>query len=465
MNRMITREDNRRLHHTAMQAVIGWKEAHFTEKSFLLILAVVVGLLSGAGAYLLKHIIMLISGWLTSSFNISGVNYQLLAFPVIGILLTGIYTRYILREHIANGTAHLQRDLSSRNYRLKGNLMYSSIIASSITIGFGGSAGAEDPIAYTGAAIGSNIGRWFKMSSKMLLILIGCGAGAGIAGIFKAPIGGVLFTLEVLKLELTTISVIALIVSCITAAMTAYTLSGFTIDLDYFHYTPIEGEMFIFVIGLGIFCGLYSSYYSYIMEKMEGFLKKMSNPWIKNLIGGAIVSTAIFLFPSLYGEGYGTIGKIINGDAASILNGSFFAGEGNDKWIIALMAAGVMLSKCFATSSTNSGGGVGGDFAPTLFAGAFAGYLFAEILNLAIGLELPAGKFAFLGMSGVMAGAIRAPLMAIFLTIEMTGAYTLFLPVLMTAGISFATVTLFSKHSFYTKRAPRQFEFRDSSKK
>lgn len=442
---------------STMDSIVGWKKNHFTEKSFLFILAVIVGLLSGAGAYLLKHIIRLISSHLTATFNIKEPNYILLILPLIGILLTEIFTRYILREDISNGTAHLQSDLSARNYALKGNLMYSSIVASSITIGFGGSAGAEDPIAYTGAAIGSNIGRWFRMSPQMLMILIGCGAGAGIAGIFKAPIGGVLFTLEVLKLELTTISVIALIAACITAAMTSYVLSGFTIDLDYLGYTPITGELFVFVFGLGLFCGLYSAYYSYIMEKMEHFFNKLRNPWIRNIIGGVIISVIIFIFPSLYGEGYATVGKIINGDAAAILNGSFWAHDIDKIWVIALVAAGVMLCKCFATSSTNSSGGIGGDFAPTLFTGAFAGYLFAELINMIFGLNLPSGKFAFLGMSGVMSGAIRAPFMAIFLTVEMTGAYVLFFPVLITAGISFATVTLFSRHSFYTKRAPRHF--------
>lgn len=441
-----------------MEAIVGWNHKHFTDKSFLLILAVIVGLLSGAGAFLLKHIIMLLSSWLTAKFSSSGPNWFLLALPLLGILITGIYTRYILRADISAGTAKIRNDLSSRNYLLPGNLMYSSIVASSITIGFGGSAGAEGPIAYTGAAIGSNIGRWFKMPKEMLMILIGCGAGAGIAGIFKAPIGGVLFTLEVLRLELTTFSVIALIVACLTAAMTAYALSGFTIDLDYFHYTPLDSGMLVLVIALGIFCGLYSVYYSFIMEKIEGFFKSLKNPWVKNIIGGLIVSVTVFLFPSLYGEGYGSIGKIINGDPAAILSGSFLAGDGARPWIILLMAAGVMLSKCFATATTNTSGGVGGEFAPTLFAGAFVGYFFAETLNLLFGLGLPAGKFAFLGMAGVMAGAIRAPLMAIFLTVEMTGAYTLLLPVLITAAISFATVRLFSRHSFFTKRAPRHFK-------
>lgn len=441
-----------------MEAIVGWKHNHFTEKSFLLILAVVVGLLSGAGAFLLKHIIMLLSSWLTAPFSSSGPNYFLLALPIIGILITGIYTRYILREDISAGTAKIRADLSSHTYLLPGNLMYSSIVASSITIGFGGSAGAEGPIAYTGAAIGSNIGRWFKMPKEMLMILIGCGAGAGIAGIFKAPIGGVLFTLEVLRLELTTFSVIALIVACITAALTAYVLSGFTIDLDYFHYTPVDSGMLVLVIALGIFCGLYSVYYSFIMEKIEDFFKSIKNPWVKNIIGGVIISAIVFMFPSLYGEGYSSIGKIINGDPAAILSGSFLAGDGARPWIIVLMAAGVMLSKCFATSTTNTSGGVGGEFAPTLFAGAFVGYFFAETLNLLFDLGLPAGKFAFLGMSGVMAGAIRAPLMAIFLTVEMTGAYTLLLPVVITSTMSFATVRLFSRHSFFTKRAPRHFK-------
>lgn len=436
-----------------MARLVAWKEEHFTERSFLFVLAVGVGLLAGAGATLLKFLIGTLSDKLTSAFSLLHPNWQLLVLPVAGIVITGIYCRYILKGNVSHGTARIHQDLVKRNYRLPGNLMYASIVASTLTIGFGGSAGSEGPIAYTGAAIGSNVGRWFRMSSRMMMILVGCGAAAGIAGIFKSPIGGTFFTLEVLRLELTTVSVIALVVTCITASMTAYILSGFSIDLDYLYYTPVEPELLLFVVGLGIFCGIYSAYYSYVMEKMDVFFTAMKNPWAKNLLAGGIVAVCLFLFPALYGEGYGIMGKVINGDAASIIDGSFFGADGHDPWILLLMAAGVLAAKCFATSSTNSGGGVGGDFAPTLFAGVFAGYLFAGLVNQLCGLDLSTGKFAFLGMAGVMAGAIRAPLMAIFLTVEMTGAYTLFLPVLITATFSFGTVTLFSRHSFYTKRS------------
>lgn len=429
-----------------------WRRNNVPDGVFAVTLAVIVGAITGFCAFLLKTFVKYISGFLTSGLHMSGINWYLLLIPVAGILLTGIYVRYILRDNIEHGVAQLMRDLSKKMYDLKSHLTYAPVLASSITLGFGGSAGAEGPIAYTGAAIGSNIGRMFGMSPRLLMIMIGCGAGAGIAGIFKAPIGGVLFTLEVLKMEFTTLPVIALIVSSVVSAMIVYVCTGCTFDVGYIPSVAFDPSIIPYVILLGLFCGVYSIYYSGIMHRMERFYDRISNPWLKNLSSGLLLAVLIFVFPVLYGEGYGSVAQILNGDASVMADHSFYFGYGNsDMWLL-IIAAGILIVKAFATSSSNCGGGVAGDFAPTLFAGCIAGYLFAGTLNHFFGLDLPTGNFALIGMAGVMAGAIQAPLMALFITVEMTGASGLFLPVMLCSAISYATVKLITPHSFYAVR-------------
>ncbi len=429
-----------------------WRRDNVPDGVFAVTLAVLVGAVTGFGAFLLKTFVKFISGFLTGGLHMSGFNWYLLLIPVVGILLTGIYVRYILRDNIEHGVAQLMRDLSKKMYDLKRHLTYAPIFASSITLGFGGSAGAEGPIAYTGAAIGSNVGRMFGMSPQLLMIMIGCGAGAGIAGIFKAPIGGVLFTLEVLKMELTTLSVIALIVASVVSAMIVYVCTGCTFDVGFIQTIDFDPSILPYVLLLGLFCGVYSIYYSAIMHRMQRFYNRISNPWIKNLSSGLLLAVLIFVFPVLYGEGYGAVAKILNGDASVMADHSFYFIHGhNDMWLL-IIAAGVLLVKAFATSSSNSGGGIAGDFAPTLFAGCMAGYLFAGTLNHFFGLDLPTGNLALVGMAGVMAGAIQAPLMALFITVEMTGASGLFLPVMLCSAISYTTVKLITPHSFYAVR-------------
>lgn len=416
--------------------------------------ASVIGLLSGAGAFVLKRLVAGISHLLTAHFHSGSSNWLLLVLPLAGILLTGILCRYVFHADLSNGTAKLIKDLKDKTYSLKPKLTYTSILASSVTLGFGGSAGSEGPIAYTGAAIGSNLARVLRMSPEMMMIMLGCGAGAGIAGIFKSPLGGALFTLEVLRMPMTTFSVIVLLVTSIIAAMTAFALSGFTLDIPFDGGAAFDAGLFPYVLLLGVACGFYSLYYSYIMKTVARALGRLRNPWIKNLIAGAFLSGLVFLFPMLYGEGYETVGRIINGNFTTLLNDSIFAGD-SGVWILLLVAGGTVFAKCFATSATNNGGGVSGNFAPTLFAGCIFGYFFAAGLNQLFGLHLPVAHFAFYAMAGVMAGAIRAPLMAMFLTCEMGAAYAYFLPLMATAVISFGVVRLFTFDGYYSHHIDR----------
>lgn len=420
------------------------------EAPLMFILAFATGLLTGVIAFLLKRAIGIVSRFLTTSFHESGSDWWFLLIPVAGLFLAGVFQKYVLGRQINHGISRIIKIFRGGDYKLGGYWCFSPFIASTFTLGFGGSAGSEGPIAATGAGIGSNIGQAWRMSPQMVMILAGAGAGAGIAGIFKAPIGGMLFTIEVMRLPLTVSGVIALLVACLTSALTAYSLSGFTIDLAFASSATLNTTLIIDALILGIFCGFYSLYYSYIMKKVETWLDKMRHPLVRSLAAGAGLGVCLFLFPALYGEGYGIIDKIINGHGSQILSGALF-GITDSAWGIAVVAAGILLVKCAATSATNTGG-VAGDFAPTLFAGSVAGLLFATVANNLIGLSLPPGPMALMGMAGVMAGAIRAPLMAIFLVLEITASYTLVLPITLTAALSFGIVRFFTSEDFFERR-------------
>jgi CIC family chloride channel protein len=433
----------------------GWSRRHIPEKAFVFILGTVIGLLAGTGAFLLKRMVSFVSKWLTSHLHADSGNWALTIIPLAGILLTGVICRYLLRDNLSNGVSQLMKELSKKIYRLKSSRMFSFLIASTVTLGFGGSAGSEGPIANTGAAIGSNLASRFKLPPRLVKIMIGCGAGAGIAGIFKSPLGGVMFTLEVLRMEMTTLSVMVLIVTAVTAAMTAYVLSGATLDVALHSTSAFQLDLIPWVILLGIFCGFYSLYYTYFTKKTADSLRYLRNPWIKNLVAGTLLGCLIVIFPALYGEGYGVIGEMVNGNDAAMLSDSIFYSDKDGVWEMILVAGGILLAKCFATSATNNGGGVSGDFAPTLFAGCIAGYFFATLLNTLFDLHLPVALFAYFGMAGVMAGAIRAPLMAIFLTCEMGAAYAYFLPLMISGAISFGIVRLFTADSYFSHRQDR----------
>ncbi len=438
----------------ALERFVEWRQRNLSDVAFLYILATITGILAGSGAFLLKRMVAIVSNLWVEHFNPDGVNWILLLVPVAGIMLTVVMCRYVLRMPLAHGVVRLMKNISNGVPVLRPALMFYPLIANSVTLGFGGSAGSEGPIAYAGAAIGSNLAKVFGLSSQMMMVMVGCGAGAGIAGIFKSPLGGVMFTLEVLKMPMTTLTVTVLVVTSITAAMTAYVLSGCTLDVPMLGQSAFDYGAFPFVLLLGVFCGFYSVYYSYMTKVVSGFLNGFSNRWFRNITGGFILSLSVFLFPALYGEGYGVVGKIVNGSFDAVLDYGPFGVRGGE-WLLIAVAGGVLLIKCFATSATNNGGGVSGDFAPTLFAGCIAGFFFASLVNNVFHQELPVALFACFGMAGVMSGSIRAPLMAIFLTCEMTGTYSFFLQLTLTSAISFGVVRLFTYDSYFSHRLDR----------
>lgn len=433
--------------------VVIWREHHIKERNFLILLALVVGVICGFAAQILKNLIHLIAGFLTAHMSITSANWLYLVYPVVGILIVTVFLRYVVKENISHGVTKVLYAISRRKSRLKKCNMYASLVASSITIGFGGSVGAEGPIVFTGAAIGSNVGQAFRLSPRILMILVGCGAAAGIAGIFRAPIAGMLFTLEVLMIDLTGMTVMPLLLSSVAGAVVAYVLEGYNAEFFFVQSEPYFTNRIPMTILLGIVCGLMSLYFTKVMFMMESMFGKIKYRTSKILIGGAILAILIFLFPPLYGEGYGAINDLLNGDVSKVVDGTFFYVDRNNVWFLILFIGAIALTKAFATSATNGAGGVGGTFAPSLFVGALTGFLFAYIVNnLDLGIQLSQKNFALLGMAGVMSGVMHAPLMAIFLTAEMTGGYDLFLPLLIVSGLAYMTIKIFLPYSIYTMR-------------
>lgn len=405
-------------------------------------LAFATGLLAGVGAFVLKRMIGWVSQLLTGGLDVQHANPVLLSLPVAGVLLAVLFQRYVARRWLCHGVDRLNADLRRGHYRQPFSQMFTAMIASAFTLGFGGSAGSEGPIAYTGAAMGSSVGRVCGVSREMMKVLVACGAAAGIAGIFKAPVGGAFFALECLCVELSSGAIIALMIAAVTAGLTAYVLSGCTPDIYFSEQVPFDMHWLPWVVAAGFFCGLYSVYYQVVMTRLARFYASMRRPWLKNIMAGAIIGAAIFLFPPLYGEGYGFISKMLAQDMGALTGYGLFAGDGTGLPLVLVLSGGMMLVKAFATASTTSGGGVAGDFAPALFAGCVAGIFFAVASNALFGAGLPVGCFGFFGMGAVMAATQRAPLMAIFLTVEMGAAYKLLLPVVVISTVSYVLFRL-----------------------
>lgn len=439
--------------------VVGWRERHIKEKNFIMILALVIGVLCGCAAVLLKGLIHVIAAALTSHIDATEANWLYLVYPVAGIVIVTLFVKYVVKDNISHGVTRVLYAISRRKSRLKKRNMYASLIASSVTIGFGGSVGAEGPIVFTGAAIGSNVGQAFRLSARTLMILVGCGAAAGIAGIFRAPIAGMLFTLEVLMLDLTGATVMPLLIASISGCTVAYVSEGYTAEFFFVQSEPFMMSKIPYAILLGVFCGFVSLYFTRVMNMMEGTFRRMKSQWVRIVVGGSLIAMLVFLFPPLYGEGYGAINNLLGGDTASIVDGTFFYVDRDSVWFLALFIAMLVLFKAFATSATNGAGGVGGTFAPSLYVGAMFGFLFAYVSNLLdIGVELSTKNFALIGMAGVMSGVMHAPLMAIFLTAEMTGGYDLFLPLLIVSALSYGTIMIFEPYSIYTMRLAKSGE-------
>lgn len=436
-----------------------WRTEHLSTRQFTLILSFFVGLFAAIAAYCLHWIIHQIQLLLTAGFSISSINWLYLVFPVVGIYLTSLFIRHVVKDNISHGITRVLYAISSKRSRLKAHNCWSSVIASAITIGFGGSVGAEAPIVLTGSAIGSNLGQLFKLDNRTMMLLVGCGASAAIAGIYKAPIAGLVFTLEVLMVDLTMASLLPILIACVTATCFTYIFVGsdsmFTFHIDGAWNIERVPASVLF----GIFCGLLSLYFMRMMTTCENFFARMAHhPYLRLVVGGTLLSSLIFLFPSLYGEGFGSINTLLNGNTeaewSQILNNSLFYGHNH---LLVVYVGLVLFTKVFATSATNGSGGCGGTFAPSLFIGGFGGFFFARLWNLyELGVYIPEKNFTLLGMAGVMAGVMHSPLTGIFLIAEITGGYQLLLPLMIVCISSYLTINIFEPHSIYGMRLARE---------
>lgn len=435
-----------------------WRERKIKERQFILILSFVVGIFTALAALFLKVLIHWIQKFLTDNFNATEANYLYLVYPIVGIFLAGLFVRRIVKDDISHGVTKILYAISRGQGRIKPHNMWSSIIASSLTIGFGGSVGGESPIVLTGSAIGSNLGSLFKMEQRTLMLLLGCGAAGAIAGIFKAPIAGLVFTLEVLMIDLTMTSLLPLLISSVTAATVSYLLTG-TGAMFKFHLDQVFTlERIPYVIMLGIFCGLVSLYFTRSMNAIEGVFGKLRTPYRKLALGGIMLSILIFLFPPLYGEGYDTIELLLNGssnaDWDTVMNNSLFYGYDNMLLVYLML---IVLTKVFASSATNGGGGCGGLFAPSLYLGCIVGFVFSHFSNeFNFASFLPEKNFALMGMAGIMSGVMHAPLTGVFLIAELTGGYDLFLPLIIVSVSSYLTIIVFEPHSIYSMRLAKK---------
>ena len=438
--------------------LLRWREKYIEEKSFVLILAIIVGGLAGTAGVLLKSLIHVIATFVKSGIVETQGNYMYVVLPIVGVLMCMLYVRYLVPDKISHGVTRVLHALSQHKSRLKRSNVYTPICASSVTIGFGGSVGAEGPIVMTGAAIGSNVGQLFRMSPRVLMMLVGAGAGAGIAGIFKAPIAGMLFTIEVLMIDLNTVSVMPLLLASITGATVSYCLTGYEAEFHFMQSEAFVTTRIPYVVLLGIFCGFVSHYFTRVLNKMENVFSHIKNMWHRYAIGASILALLIFLFPPLYGEGYDSLLLLLHDDSAALLDGSIFYPERQSVLMLLAFVGLLTLTKAFATSATTGAGGIGGTFAPTFFVGGMAGFFFALLLNTVFGLDLSLKNFALMGMAGCMAGVMHAPLMGIFLTAEITGSYSLFLPLLIVAALSYVTIRFSQPYSIYAMRLAQRGE-------
>jgi chloride channel protein, CIC family len=413
------------------------------------VLSLAVGLLSAVAAAILKNAIHYTHQILTKGITAESGSYLYLVYPIAGMLITMLFVRYMVRDNIGHGISRVLYAISKKKSYLKAHNTWTSILATTITIGFGGSVGAEAPIVLTGSSIGSAIGRFFKLNYRSVTLLIGCGAAGAVSGIFKAPIAGIVFTLEILMLDLTTASIVPLLISSVTAATVAYFLMGDKVLFSFSVKAAFNIANIPWYLVLGVGSGVVSLYFSKMTLLLEKNFERIKNVFIRLVIGGIILGGLIWLFPPFYGEGYDTILSLLQGNTNAVISNSALGIPSDNLVLAALFMAGLVFLKVFASSSTNGAGGVGGIFAPTLFIGGVNGFLIAEILNKYLNVNLPDNRFVLVGMAGTMAGVMHAPLTAIFLIAEITGGYDLLIPLIITSTVAYITVRSFERYSIY----------------
>lgn len=424
-------------------------------------LSLVVGIVVGLAAVLLKTLISVLQEGLRDAFGgVLGGSLYYLALPGIGMLLAMLFCKYVIKDSIGHGVTKALQAVSRHESRIKPHNMWSSVAASSVTIGFGGSVGAEAPIVYTGAAIGSNFARYMGLSYRSMTVLLGCGAAAAVAGIFKAPLAGVLFVLEILLFNISMTSMMPLLLSTVSATVVSYTLLGSSTPFEC-TLTPFELKNIPYYVILGLFCGAFSIYFIRTTLKLEDRIGKMENVYLKWIMCAVGLGILIFLFPPLYGEGYESLGVLLNGKELSLDGQTPLAFLAHSPWSVPIFFMLILLLKVFSMTLTNAGGGVGGTFGPTLFVGAIAGFVVARTLNMLFdgtSVIVPEQNFVLVGMAGLMAGVMQAPMTAIFLIAEISGGYDLFLPLILTSTIAFGTTRIVERYSIYTKRIAQRGE-------
>ena len=435
--------------------------SRWSERNQLLVLSLVVGIVVGLAAVLLKTLISVLQEGLRDAFGgVLGGSLYYLALPGIGMLLAMLFCKYVIKDSIGHGVTKALQAVSRHESRIKPHNMWSSIAASSVTIGFGGSVGAEAPIVYTGAAIGSNFARYMGLSYRSMTVLLGCGAAAAVAGIFKAPLAGVLFVLEILLFNISMTSMMPLLLSTVSATVVSYTLLGSSTPFEC-TLTPFELKNIPYYVILGLFCGACSIYFIRTTLKLEDRIGKMENVYLKWIMCAVGLGILIFLFPPLYGEGYESLGVLLNGKELSLDGQTPLAFLAHSPWSVPIFFMLILLLKVFSMTLTNAGGGVGGTFGPTLFVGAIAGFVVARTLNMLFdgtATSIPEQNFVLVGMAGLMAGVMQAPMTAIFLIAEISGGYDLFLPLILTSTIAFGTTRIVERYSIYTKRIAQRGE-------
>ena len=435
--------------------------SRWSERNQLLVLSLVVGIVVGLAAVLLKTLISVLQEGLRDAFGgVLGGSLYYLALPGIGMLLAMLFCKYVIKDSIGHGVTKALQAVSRHESRIKPHNMWSSVAASSVTIGFGGSVGAEAPIVYTGAAIGSNFARYMGLSYRSMTVLLGCGAAAAVAGIFKAPLAGVLFVLEILLFNISMTSMMPLLLSTVSATVVSYTLLGSSTPFEC-TLTPFVLKNIPYYIILGLFCGACSIYFIRTTLKLEDRIGKMENVYLKWIMCAVGLGILIFLFPPLYGEGYESLGVLLNGKELSLDGQTPLAFLAHSPWSVPIFFMLILLLKVFSMTLTNAGGGVGGTFGPTLFVGAIAGFVVARTLNMLLdgtSVIVPEQNFVLVGMAGLMAGVMQAPMTAIFLIAEISGGYDLFLPLILTSTIAFGTTRIVEKYSIYTKRIAQRGE-------
>ena len=429
-----------------------WLIRNISQRQLVLGASLIIGLLTGFAAIILKNTVHFTNSFLRERVLIETENYIYLAFPLIGILLTVLYVRYVVKDSISHGVTKVLYSISRKKGQLERHNSYSSMLASTMTVGFGGSVGLEAPIVLTGASIGSNLGRMLKLNHQTLALLIGCGATGAIAGIFKSPIAALIFSLEVLMLDLTMWMVIPLLISAVTAATVSTFLLGKGAVFYFTLQDPFVPQNLPYYILLGIITGMVSLYFTRASMFVEGKLRAINSPYKRLFAGGIVLSILIFLFPPLYGEGYETLRSLLGGQVTEIAYGSYFYPFKDHLWIFLGFLVLVLIFKVIAMAVTNGSGGVGGIFAPSLYMGGITGFVVATFINQSGFINVSVRNFALVGMAGIMAGVMHAPLTSIFLIAEITGGYELFIPLIVTATISYLTIKYFEPHSIYAKR-------------